>query len=84
MRLSPSKLVFRWGSKALLKKEIVRCDNALEKVDVDKFGSHTNVFKVEFNSINQPEKAIRMGLLRLNVKIASYKIEKYTYLFMRF
>ena len=62
-------------SKEEIKSEIMRCNEGLKVEEVVKFGYYTHVFKIEFETLQDAEKAKRHGILCFNTKIADHQIE---------
>ena len=62
-------------TKEEIKTEIMRCNEGLKVEEVVKFGYYTHVFKIEFETLQDAEKAKRQGILCFNTKIADHQIE---------
>ena len=63
-------------SKEEIKEDISSRNIHLDAEEVTKFGSYTHLFKVEFKTIEQAQRALQNGFLCGNTKISSHQIEK--------
>ena len=63
-------------SKEEIKEDISSRNVLLDAEEVTKFGSYTHLFKVEFKTIEQAQRALQNGFLCGNTKISSHQIEK--------
>ena len=59
--------------------EIERCNTGLRISLVIKFGTHTHVFKVEFENTQMAERVVANGMLCFNVKISPTHIQREEY-----
>ena len=62
-------------TKEEIKTEIMRCNEGLKVEEVVKFGYYTHVFKIEFETLQDAERAKRHGILCFNTKIADHQME---------
>lgn len=67
-------------TKEQIEVEINRCNEHLRVVEVVKFGAHSHVFKVEFETIEMANRTLENGILLFHCKISPSQIKKEEYI----